>query len=113
MSQPAREQDEDRAITAGQVGPFDAAVEDDEPPAKPQVFRNQLRFTTREVSNRAEHRTTSDGFGHTSDGGADNLQRPFDDRLDPLPDPKHQQPPSCCFDSVVGVALKEHTSRQG
>ncbi len=98
MAQPTREQDEDDVITAGQVGPFDAAVEDNELLTKQQVFRNQLRFTASEISDGAAYRAVGDWPCEAGDGRAGGLQPSRDERLDPFHDPEHDWSPSYRYD---------------
>ena len=67
---------------------------------QPEIFSDELWFAPSEVSEQAEHRAVSARLGQSCNGGADRVQPSFDDRLDPLQDPEHPPPPSCCFDTT-------------
>lgn len=70
----ARKQDEERPICAGAARSLDRAVEHDELLTKEHVFRNQLRFTARKISNGPQSRRVGDWLGQARQGRADRAK---------------------------------------
>ncbi len=63
--QQIAEQDEERTIRLREAWPRDRAVEDDELLAQHDVFSDQLRFTSGQISDSAYRRRLGDGPGQS------------------------------------------------